>query len=151
MRDAEKFDVVKAGLKFCPECATVLDAHANNVNVVSCFLHGDFLLIWVEGTLVVQWRSMRIARFHIQEAVKTGLSAVAQKEIGQKYVRGEINFADACRMVAVAEGRGYSTREPTAEETHAVSEMLQAEMIRHMEAIRSDKRAEKPESGDNER
>lgn len=58
MTDAEKFEKIKESLYFCPVCQAKLDEHPNNVNTKSCFSHGDFILMWVDGDLIVQWRSL---------------------------------------------------------------------------------------------
>lgn len=57
----QKLELVKSGLKFCPECAKALEEHPNVPDVMSCFVHGDFLMLWVEGDIHVRWRPLRLA------------------------------------------------------------------------------------------
>jgi NADH pyrophosphatase NudC (nudix superfamily) len=65
--DAVKFTLAKSGLKFCPECGQRLDQHPHNREVVSCYLHGDFLLLWIEGDLTIRWRPLRLASTYMGE------------------------------------------------------------------------------------
>lgn len=59
---------IKTGLKFCPECGQRLDQHPHNREVVSCYLHGDFLIIRdPRGQWTIRWRPLRLAASYIDE------------------------------------------------------------------------------------
>lgn len=56
MTDAEKLELAKQDLKFCPVCGGPIEQHPNDPTKVSCYNHGDFLLSqWIDGEVAVAW------------------------------------------------------------------------------------------------
>jgi hypothetical protein len=120
MKDAEKFELAKAGLKFCPECGTTLDQHANNVTVMACFRHGDFMLVWVEGDLQVRWRATRMASAYL---VKKGDKTDQLKEVAGRYAKMTISFLEATQWITEIE-TGEFPSEPTLLQRRRAREVL---------------------------
>lgn len=81
MTDDENFEITKANLRFCPHGGEELEQHPNNPSAVSCYLHGDFILVWDDGHLIVRWRPNKMAEFYIQGPAKKELVEVKPARI----------------------------------------------------------------------
>lgn len=112
MNDAEKFELAKDGLKFCPECGGPLTKHLY-LHMVGCVDHGDFMLLWIEGDLHVRWRALRMAPAYQAEKNSPDLHAIFS--IGDMYVKGEVSFIEACKLIAVAYGKEFPN-DPSSED-----------------------------------
>lgn len=60
MYDAEKVELAKKTLRFCPECGIRLEAHPNVECMISCYFHGDFLIRWTDEGVTIHWRRMDV-------------------------------------------------------------------------------------------
>ena len=117
MNDNEKFQHIKAGLRFCPECGVALEKRSY-VDTLSCFAHGDMLMVWVNGDIHVQWRALRAAQLNMP-AEKIDSEATIERtmygvetprkqtekivQICKWYDDGDITFDEAAEMIHEAE------------------------------------------------
>lgn len=143
MNDAEKFAYAKHGLKYCPECGQALEPHPLDVSTVSCYMHGDFQLLWIEGQLQLRWKPMRmhpeyihkirdISEFHelfrrlglskdkLQEA-KVNIEKLA--DITRMYIQQHITFLEAAQLITELE-HGHFPEEPNQKQRERARKVL---------------------------
>ena len=142
MNSEEMFAHAKAGLKFCPECGKALEDHPFNVVLRSCFLHGDFRLVWIDGALQVQWSATRMVQAYSTkpttspyESLRQRISAANEQtqrigQVAMRYNDGTISFREATQMITDIETGEYPT-EPILEQRRRARGVLN-----HMLAIR---------------
>lgn len=145
MNDAEKFELAKAGLKFCPECGKPLEEHPCNVWIMACFLHGDFRILWVDGALQVQWVASRMVRAYVKENIRqtvqeqitlstapaeyfNGVLGKIHKAAQQtrvlamvalQYSEQEVTFLEAAQIIAHVETGSFPAEPNEAQRRHA--------------------------------
>lgn len=113
----DKVKHASEGLKFCPECGKKLQSRPLQGDAMSCFVHGDFVVLFVDGDLQVRWSALRMVGIYLKEAEQPEsiyLENEISEEIARRFFDGGISLLEAWRMHNYSRGT-YSVLNPDME------------------------------------